>query len=67
MKYRIASDYPLESDWLSAKEFKQHDKSDSAAIAIAIQGVDLSDTNASARRVWAGRKLCARLCMFLAV
>lgn len=40
MKYRIKSDYPLKSDWLPAKAFKQHYDCQSTAIAIAIEGVD---------------------------
>lgn len=40
MSYRIESAYRLESDWLPAKAFKQHYDSESAAVAIAIEGVD---------------------------
>jgi hypothetical protein len=43
MKYRIESDYPLESEWLPAKAFKQHYEDISAAVAIAIEGVDEPD------------------------
>lgn len=40
MTYRIESDYPLESDWLAATAFKQHYATESAAVAIAIEGVN---------------------------
>ena len=40
MLYRIESDFPLNSDWLPAKVFKQHYNNESAAIATAIEGVD---------------------------
>jgi len=40
MNYRIESDYPLTSAWLPANAFKQHYATKSAAIAIAIEGVD---------------------------
>ncbi|WP_126448248.1 hypothetical protein [Sulfuricystis multivorans] len=43
MKYRIESDFPLESDWLPAKAFTQHYDSTSEAKAIAIEGVDNPD------------------------
>ncbi|MCG5512258.1 hypothetical protein [Ectothiorhodospira shaposhnikovii] len=40
MTYRIESGYPLESDWLPASVFAQHHEILSAAVAIAIEGVD---------------------------
>lgn len=40
MTYRIESDFPLNSDWLPAKAFKQHFNNISDAQAIAIEGVD---------------------------
>lgn len=40
MTYRIESDFPLESDWLPKKAFKQHYDSMSSAVAIAIEGVE---------------------------
>lgn len=40
MAYRIESDYPLASDWLPATAFTLHYESQSAAVAIAIEGVD---------------------------
>lgn len=40
MTYRIEADFPLESDWLPAKVFAQSYDSESAAVAMAIEGVD---------------------------
>ena len=40
MTYRIESDFPLNSDWLPAKAFKQHYDNESAAVATDIEGVD---------------------------
>jgi hypothetical protein len=40
MSYRIESEFPLNSDWLPAKAFKQHYDNESAAVATAIEGVD---------------------------
>ena len=40
MRYRIESDYPLESVWLPAKAFTRIYDSESAAVATAIEGVD---------------------------
>lgn len=43
MTYRIESDSPLNSDWLPAGAFLQHFGDRSAAVAIAIEGVDDPD------------------------
>lgn len=40
MTYRIESYFPLNSDWLPAKAFKQHFNDRSDAQAMAIEGVD---------------------------
>lgn len=40
MSYRIESDFQLSSDWLPRNAFEQHYDNESAAIAIAIEGVD---------------------------
>lgn len=40
MSYRIESEHKLTSDWLPASAFTQIHESRSAAVAIAIEGVD---------------------------
>lgn len=40
MSYGIESAVRLKSDWLPATAFAQHDATESAAVAIAIEGVD---------------------------
>ncbi|MDM7322636.1 MAG: hypothetical protein P3W87_005010 [Gammaproteobacteria bacterium] len=40
MRYRIESDYPLESDWLPATAFGQYYDDISIAVAVAIEGVE---------------------------
>ena len=40
MKYRIESEYQLESDWLPAEAFTQYYSDPSIAVATAIEGVD---------------------------
>lgn len=40
MNYRIESEHKLTSDWLPASVFAQIHESKSAAVAIAIEGVD---------------------------
>lgn len=40
MSYRIESEHKLTSDWMSASAFAQIYESRSAAVAIAIEGVD---------------------------